>query len=121
MKIRTEFFKKGEACKVAADIALKNRLYVPGFWLSGELKKIREYGDTSIVISFDENNVPIGVAIPKSCYWGNQLWIFVRKSKRRMGVGTDLVNTLKNHESFFGHYNTSKGSIEFFNKLNLKF
>lgn len=74
-----------------ANVALKNRLYVSGFLLSGLLVKIRngQYPNCRVIIHY-ENDVPVGVALhaPKNTY---QVQIFVKKSFRKRGIGSKML------------------------------
>ena len=77
-----------------ANVALKNRLYVSGFLLSGVLRKIRESNPvgTKVAIHYSEG-VPVGVAVhvPYEYY---QVQVFVRKSFRGKGIGSKLLKEL---------------------------
>jgi GNAT superfamily N-acetyltransferase len=78
----------------AADIALKNRLYVSGWQLSYILKDIRsghQHQIGSKVAIYYEDKEPVGVAvITKYC----SVQVFVRQSERRKGIGSALVKAL---------------------------
>lgn len=85
-----------------ADKALKARLYVSGWCLSGELLYIRdgmpdaEFGLYSIAIAI-EDDVPVGVSIVND---SNNLQVFVRKAKRGQGYGRKLVNRIKREGAY---------------------
>ncbi|MNR26126.1 hypothetical protein D3C85_1433170 [compost metagenome] len=83
---------KGEDAKIAADIALKHRLYVSGWRLSGELKSTREGQNIKerIAIAYSQE-IPIGVCFQKE---DGSTHVFVRKSERKVGVGRSLVKQL---------------------------
>jgi hypothetical protein len=77
----------------AADIALKNRLYVSGWCLSGDLKHYREnassYEDRlKIVLAYDDDK-PVGVVVSDERYGDVQA--FVRKSYRRRGIASGAI------------------------------
>lgn len=77
-----------------ADIALKNRLYVSGFRLSGVLKRIRSgLSPQALVVIHYEKDIPVGVAIHNPL-GGYQVQVFVRKACRNRGIGTKLIEAL---------------------------
>lgn len=87
--------------QVNANIALRNRLYVSGFLLSGVLKDIRAGHACGVVNIHYEDDIPVGVIVhvtdgtltdDLSCYY--DLMVFVRKSHRNKGIGKKLVNEL---------------------------
>lgn len=81
--------------QINADIALKNRLYVSGYMLSGVLIDIRNGDNDGRVVIHFENDIPVGVAVTHSaasCYY--QTMIFVRKSMRKRGIGSKLIAQL---------------------------
>lgn len=79
--------------QINADIALKNRLYVSGYMLSGVLIDIRNGDNDGRVVIHFENDIPVGVAVTQtSSYY--QTMIFVRKSMRKRGIGTKLLAQL---------------------------
>lgn len=81
--------------QINADIALKNRLYVSGYLLSGILVDIRSGKNDGRVVLHFENDVPVGVAVYQSslsCYY--QTMVFVRKSMRNRGIGSQLLAKL---------------------------
>jgi GNAT superfamily N-acetyltransferase len=82
--------------QINADIALKNRLYVSGYMLSGVLVKIRNGKFDARVVIHIENEIPVGVAvyIPNEFFY-YQTMIFVRKSMRNRGIGSQLLEKLK--------------------------
>lgn len=82
--------------QINADIALKNRLYVSGYMLSGVLIKIRSGKLDARVVIHVENDTPVGVAVTsfsQFSYYGTM--IFVRKSMRNRGIGSKLLEQLK--------------------------
>lgn len=81
--------------QINADIALKNRLYVSGYMLSGVLVKIRSGKMDARVVIHIENEIPVGVAVTDFShfsYYGTM--IFVRKSMRNRGIGSQLLAKL---------------------------
>lgn len=101
--------------KTLADVALKHRLYVSGWGLTNMLKNMRTTGNGSIALA-KENDVPIGVAIRT---YNNQVAVFVRKNKRKNGIGKNLVSNLKIKPDDWHGYGV-KGSGNFFKKCGLK-
>lgn len=85
--------------KKLADDALKARLYVSGWMLSGELLNIRDYlSETSnerplydIAVAYEDGNA-VGVSIINE---NNNLQVFVRKAKRNNGYGRKLVRKIR--------------------------
>lgn len=101
----------------AADIALKNRLYVSGWELSYLLKYIRERenNDTYKISLAYKNNKPIGVCVKT---FNNYVQVFVRKEERRQGIGTTLVQkTLGARRKNFYYERGVSYSIDFFEKV----
>lgn len=90
--------------QINADIALKSRLYVSGYQLSHVLVGIRDGGIIgNVVLHYDETNTPVGVAvhITDRSFIGYETMIFVRKSKRRQGIGSLLIKQLNGPKSSF--------------------
>lgn len=77
-----------------ADLALKSRLYVSGFCLSGLLKDIRvgKHPDARVIVHY-ENSIPVAVAVhcPSQHY---QVQVFVRKACRNRGIGSKILAEL---------------------------
>ena len=87
---------EGKDCVTAASIALKHRLFVSGWRLSGDLKYIKRchnIEDARMAIAYD-SDTPVGVCL----YNQNTglIQVFVRKSYRRRGIGRSLVENFKN-------------------------
>lgn len=81
--------------QINADIALKNRLYVSGYMLSGVLIKIRSGKLDARVVIHVENENPVGVAVYiPSAFTYYETMIFVRKSMRNRGIGSILLEKL---------------------------
>lgn len=83
-----------------ADEALKNRLYVSGWVLSGVLKDIRD-GLTNnhevVLHRVDGRAVGVAVGVEWKCWDGpNKVntMVFVKKAYRRNGIGGKLVRKL---------------------------
>lgn len=107
---------EGEAASKGADVALKARLYVNGWQLSGELVKIRKGSvRAQVALAYDTDGVPVGVSVRGE---GNWLNVFVRKSHRKNGVGTLLVEALKSEDVRAGY--GIVGSLSFWNKVGVK-
>lgn len=88
--------------QVNANIALRGRLYVSGFLLSGVLKDIRAGILEARVVLHYEDELPVGVAVlitdgVPTCYLSSyyDLMIFVRTSYRNRGIGKKLINAMK--------------------------
>ena len=87
--------------KEFAAIALKHRLYVSGWSMSGEYVYMRDSMDYgwdndshkkySIALAY-EDDVAVGCAIVNDI---NNLQVFVRKAKRGLGIGRQLVAKVK--------------------------
>jgi GNAT superfamily N-acetyltransferase len=88
--------------QINADIALKNRLYVSGYMLSEVLRKIRSGEFDGRVVIHCENDIPVGVAVehysPVVFY---KTMVFVRKSMRRKGIGSKLLQQLQPRKSSY--------------------
>lgn len=83
--------KTYENVSAFADIALKNRLYVSGWSLSGILKDARNNpANCKIMLAYVDDK-PVGVCVT----YCNTIAVFVKRDKRKHGVGTKLVNTAK--------------------------
>ena len=82
-----------------ANIALKHRLYVSGWQLSGTLVHIRNNvsPDTLVLLNYDNNGIPNGVVCAEYRPHYNLLnvQVFVRKSERNKGIGRKLVSRVK--------------------------
>lgn len=87
----------GDGIKEAADLARKHRLFVSGWCLNSDLKKVGHQDKISIAYN---NGVPIGVALLVEKH--NDLQCFVRKKERRKGVGTILVGSIKKQDCSAG-------------------
>lgn len=102
--------------KAFANIALKSRLYVSGWVLSGVLVKVREGYNVCKKIAIAEiENKPVGVAIVNHY---NEVQVFVRKSERKKGIGKNLVESL-NETTLKGNSGID-GSLTFFDKIGVK-
>ena len=90
--------------KKLADDALKARLYVSGWCLSGELLNIRDYlSETAnerpfydIAVAY-EDGVAVGVSIINE---NGNLQVFVRKAKRHNGYGRKLVRKIRREGAY---------------------
>ena len=106
---------EGEAAAKVADVALKARLYVSGWQLSGDLVRIRKGSvKAQVALAYDPSGDPVGVSVRE----GNWLNVFVRKSHRRNGVGTLLVEALKNEHIRAGY--GIVGSLSFWDKVGVE-
>ena len=87
---------KGVDAKVAADIALKSRLYVSGWMLSSYLKKIRGSEVNARVVLYTENGCAVGIcAQVLSGVRKGFTQVFVKKSYRKRGIGTKMASLVK--------------------------
>jgi GNAT superfamily N-acetyltransferase len=91
---------EGKDCVTAASIALKHRLFVPGWCLSGAMKCIRKghnIEDARMAIAYD-SDTPVGVCLYEQT--AGLIQVFVRKSHRRRGIGRSLVENFKNTKTY---------------------
>lgn len=102
----------------AAKIALRSRLYVSGWGLSGQLVKITKgYVPDAKVALCEKGGKYVGVAINKV----NGCWntaVFVRKSERRKGIGSKLLEHVKTTNSYAGY--GIEGCQHFWNKNGVR-
>jgi GNAT superfamily N-acetyltransferase len=78
---------------ILADAALKARLYVSGWALSYELRRIRDnISNRRVALAYIGDDC-VGVCIRIRGL--KELQVFVRKKYRRMGIGSELVKALK--------------------------
>jgi GNAT superfamily N-acetyltransferase len=94
--------KKINNIKKAAQLALTNRLFVPGWLLRCELVNILKYSynNYEIALAF-KNNIPVGICLKKHRFGNNnQLMVFVKKSHRKQGIGRKLVSFMKDSNSY---------------------
>ena len=90
--------------KKLADDALKARLYVSGWCLSGELLNIRDYLSETcneplfydIAVAY-EDGIAVGVSIINE---KSNLQVFVRKAKRQNGYGRKLVRRIRREGAY---------------------
>ena len=80
-----------------ADDALRARLYVSGWQLSPTLMRIRDepyINENDTIVLIYDNGTPIGVCVMQHHLAGAKpvSSTFVRKSYRRRGIGTKLIN-----------------------------
>lgn len=108
---------------VLASDALAARLYVPGWQLLLDLKKIKKliYSNeyiTSVAVAY-MNNIPIGVCLSQRWYrYKNpSISVFVRKKYRRYGIGTKLVKKIMGNKPGFKYSNGVDGSLRFFGQF----
>lgn len=95
--------------------ALLARLYVPGWSMSGWLKRASK-GCTHFekIAVYREAGKPVGAAIVDDEGLVN---VFVRKSFRRKGIGRKLMDALKS-DKLEGRYGI-QGSLEFFSAVGV--
>ena len=97
-----------------ADLALKHRLYVSGWCLSGLLKDIRSGKYEAQVKLYKIKGVPVGVAVLEN----NFIQVFVKKEYRNKGIGRKLISRFKCN-NLRGGYGVI-GSLDFYEKCGVK-
>lgn len=97
-----------------ADLALKHRLYVSGWCLSGTLKDIRSGKYEAQVKLQKVAGVPVAVAVLKN----NFIQVFVKKEHRNKGIGRKLISRFKCGD-LRGGYGVI-GSLDFYEKCGVK-
>lgn len=103
-----------EDIKAFTDIALKSRLYVSGWMLSGWLINAREKPETvqAVCLVFNESEMPIGVLLALK---DRTSAVFVKKFYRRLGLGTKLVQELTSDDDFIPRFSGhDERSVAFF-------
>lgn len=91
MKIKTKVYR-GSYAKEGATIALKARLYVSGWFLSGQLKGTKQYPSPDDVVAITYvDDTPICVVSLRR----NNVMAFTRKSERSKGYGIRTFEALK--------------------------
>jgi hypothetical protein len=90
----------------AASMALKNRMYVSGWYLSSVYKHLREYpnvcvGDV-IAIKF-VNELPVAIAVTEC----RTIMAFCKREHRKNGFASECVNAIKNDTK--GNYTAGLG------------
>jgi hypothetical protein len=110
--IKVKLYSDGKAHK-GADLALKSRLYVSGWALSGELLSIREAKrkDDRVAVLI-KDKAPVAVAILS----GRSVQAFVRKQERRNGYGRMVVKELSPPDNAWTGTGID-GSDSFWNKV----
>lgn len=100
--------------------ALSHRLFVNGWQLREYLIDIKDMEITAdIALAYNENQVPIGVAITKKD--SGFTMVFVRKKYRKHGVGTALVTRLKKeNKRGLWFLEGIQGSKKFAQKVNCR-
>lgn len=114
---------RGKKAVGAAGIALQNRLFVPkdGWSLNRYLNRIKkyenpeEYRGVAVSLAFDDSDKPVGVAIQMK---DGETQTFVRKSLRRQGIGSKLVDPLRTDKWWCG--TGVDGSREFWKNVGCK-
>jgi hypothetical protein len=109
----------GNQAKIGADIALKNKLYVAGWMLTGRLQRIRRSETTAAVISIAyENDTPIAIAL----FSGTEMQVFCRASKRRQGIGSLCIDHIRSHigETDVLVYRGVDGAEQFWESTKIK-
>ena len=74
--------------KKAARESLSARLFVPGWWLNGVLRKtVYENFKPRMITIARKGGKAVGIAM---IFQDGTIWLFVRKKERRRGIGTEL-------------------------------
>lgn len=110
---------EGKDCVTAASIALKHRLFVSGWLLSGAMKCIRKghnIEDARMAIAYD-SDIPVGVSLYDRTT--GLIQVFVRKSYRRRGIGRKLVENFKKFEVY--GIRGIDGSSHFFRNVGVRY
>lgn len=109
-----------------ANLALKHRLYVSGWMLSSSLIHAREYPRHYYInLKYNDEGLPIGVICVHIRGINNEIGsiqVFVRKSERRKGYGTELINIMYDEWSGISlrHDDGIKGSRLFWENTIIK-
>lgn len=108
----------------AAEIVMKNRLFVPGWLMHGLMKRVRDspnswFDSSRIAIAYDKGT-PIGVGFYYQQLFASnpRVQSFVRKRYRRQGIGSALVNKVKKDEVPFAYHGVD-GSDKFWNSVGV--
>lgn len=112
-----------------ASIALRHRLYISqdGWQLAYFLRLVKNLDHSCDISLAYINDVPVGVSLllhdmmpgPHNKKLSNQISVFVRKSYRKMGIGTRLLNTLKDKKSNIFAREGIEVSKNFYEKQNV--
>tara|TARA_R110000824_G_scaffold12226_3_gene53492 strand:- start:868 stop:1248 length:381 start_codon:yes stop_codon:yes gene_type:complete len=121
--ITIKTFKSHKQQKVGAQIALSNRLFVPGwnlFWALKDIVYIKKHPNDKLILIAYNNDVPIGIAYVFTYSKKHYIQLFVRKAERRNGVGKALWNKAQitlNHKNDFRYHEGGQDSQKFFPKI----
>ena len=119
MKLKVQYKKfQGEEVKVAASQALKNKLFVPGWELSGELKSIKNGNSPYdiVCLAYIEEK-PVSIVIADENTWQTPM-AFTSKMYRRKGIAKNLISKTGVKIKFGG--DGIEGSEVFWQKLHNK-
>ena len=94
------------------DLALSNRLFVPGWDLNGSLKNAKQRNEGTVALVFKHGKP---VAISFADRWITQA--FTRKTERRNGYGRMAVKALREIHKTSSHGCGKKGSDVFWEKV----
>lgn len=102
---------EGKSLSEGATLALKHRLYVSGWCLSGELRYLRdnEHTDAEIAIGFLDGE-PVSVIMRQY----SKVQAFCRKAVRKKGYSTKCLQALRSKPTFAEE--GTDGSCVFWNK-----
>lgn len=114
----------GEYAVELAKIALKARLYVPGWDLNPTLHTIIKHANSmcyGVAVTFYYDK-PIAVAITKAT-WNGVVYTFVKPKHRKNGHGRNVTKSLLSKyvgdEEPAGHGTGIKGASKFFESMGL--
>lgn len=116
-KFKCKVFLEREEAVVAAELGLRERLYVSGWDLSYSLRGlIGGFYEGFVILAYDEADKPVGILYGE--HGDGMIMLFVRKAERRQGIGTLLycaaANILKDKiNNDFG----IDGSYPFFERM----
>lgn len=97
-----------------AKLALEMHLYVPSWTMQGAYADIKsgENVDYDFAMAFSGKKVLGCIILNKMT---GEVDVFVKKEYRRQGVGSKLIQMMKEHNNeVSGHFRGAKGSIPFF-------
>lgn len=119
MNIKYVVFESESEIYNACQIALTNRLYVPGWSIRSFLRSDRKEIKL-IVLAYDgERPIALGIILEEKYYSHSRFMVFVRKQYRRNGIGLNIFKKSKekyDKRLFFCRHN--KASHCFFDKCD---
>jgi ribosomal protein S18 acetylase RimI-like enzyme len=105
-----------------AQLAIKNRLFVPGWYLRKSLIDLMTSDNNTyydIELCF-YGNQPVGICIIDYELFKDLTMFYVKPNYRRNGIGTKLLQIAKNlNNDCWGADGASRAGLKFFEKTNL--